>query len=72
MSKRVGLVISDIHVGAIASNEIWNQLQSSFFSYANKLDQLDFIVIAGDFFDYKLYLNSPLSQVAVRIMSAIY
>lgn len=72
MSKRVGLVISDIHVGAIPPSELWGQLQASFFSYANTLDQLDFIVIAGDFFDYKLYLNSPHSEVAVRIMTAIY
>lgn len=72
MSKRIGLVISDIHVGAIAPNEIWSQMQNSFFSYANKLEQLDFIVIDGDFFDYKLYLNSPHSEVAVRVMTAIY
>lgn len=72
MAKKIGLIISDIHVGAIPPSQIWSQLQSSFFSYAEKMEQIDFIVINGDFFDYKLYLNSPHSEVAVRIMTAIY
>lgn len=72
MSKRIGVVLADVHVGAIPPSQIWRQFQYAFLSYVEKMEQLDFIVIAGDFFDYKLYLNSPHAEVAVRMMTAIY
>ena len=71
MSKRIGLVIADLHIGALTATNMWSQFKNSFLSYANSLSRLDFIVIAGDFFDYKLYLNSPYSEIAVTVMTAI-
>lgn len=72
MSKHHGVIISDIHVGAIPAPELYDQLNSTFFNYIEHNPTIDYIVICGDFFDSKLYLNSPHSEMAVRIMNRIY
>lgn len=54
----VGVVISDIHAGAVNAETLANELNESFLKYIKSLKILDFIVIAGDLFDNKLSLNS--------------
>ena len=54
----IGVVISDIHAGAIPAESLYNELNESFIKYIKSLKILDFIVIAGDLFDNKLSLNS--------------
>lgn len=70
--KYTGVIISDIHIGAMNASEISQQLDEVFFKTMEKMDKLDFIVVCGDFFDFKLYLNSHHSEVAVRTMNKIY
>lgn len=54
----VGLIIADVHVGAIDPLTLHNELRQSFLSYIESLKVLDFIVIAGDLFDSRISLNS--------------
>lgn len=54
----VGVVISDIHAGAVPAEALYDELNESFLKYIKSLKILDFIVIAGDLFDNKLSLNS--------------
>lgn len=54
----VGVVISDIHAGAVNAETLANELNETFLKYLKSLKILDFVVIAGDLFDNKLSLNS--------------
>lgn len=71
MAKHHGVVISDIHIGAMGASDIYSQLESTFLKYIKTHKTIDFIVICGDFFDSKLYLNSPHSEIAMRVMNEI-
>ena len=54
----VGLVIADIHAGAMESDRLFYELDENFIKYIKSMKLIDFIVIAGDLFDSKLSLNS--------------
>lgn len=54
----VGLVIADIHAGAMESDRLFHELDEEFIKYVKSMKLIDFIVIAGDLFDTKLSLNS--------------
>lgn len=54
----VGLIIADVHVGAMDPTMLHNELRNSFLSYIESLKVLDFIIIAGDLFDSRISLNS--------------
>lgn len=54
----VGLVIADIHAGAMESDRLFTELNEEFIKYVKSMKLIDFIVIAGDLFDTKLSLNS--------------
>ena len=54
----VGLVIADIHAGAMDSDRLFYELDENFIKYIKSMKIIDFIVIAGDLFDSKLSLNS--------------
>lgn len=54
----IGVVIADIHGGAIKAEDLMNELDESLLKYLKSLKILDFVMIAGDLFDNKLSLNS--------------
>lgn len=59
-----GVVISDIHFGAIDMNELKKELSEGFLYQVINMDKLDFLVIDGDYFDHKIWLDDssiPLS-----------
>lgn len=63
--KYNGLIISDIHIGAMSVNKIKEELDNSFLSYIKNtfIDKsLDFIIFLGDYFDHKLYMNDESSK----------
>lgn len=72
MSKYIGAVIADIHIGAIHASEMYNQISQSFLNKLRDMDRLDFIVICGDYFHNKLYLNTLDAEICIRIMNEIY
>ena len=66
-----GIVISDIHIGRIDDNRLLDELEKIFFKRILNMSQLDIIVIDGDYYDHKLFLNSRSSTVAMYIMNKI-
>lgn len=72
MNNYLGLVISDIHVGAFDSDKLYKEWKDIFISYIIKsIDshrKIDFIVICGDFFDHKFYLNDKDAILAYRML----
>lgn len=66
-----GLVISDIHFGATDPKQLKYELSEGFLKYIDNMKQLDFIIITGDYFDHKLYLNDTVSDYAVAFMGVL-
>lgn len=62
-------VISDIHLGRGNSNDILNELYEKFIPVLN--EDLDLLVIAGDYFDRVLRLNENASKIAFQLMDNI-
>lgn len=54
--KYKGVMIADIHFGALPVERLYNELEM-FLEFIDKKD-IDFIIILGDWFDRKLNLNS--------------
>lgn len=69
--KYHGIIISDIHFGAFAPEVLQNELNEIFFKYLDSTKQIDFIVINGDYFDYKIYLNEKISKYAMSTMERL-
>ena len=66
-----GIIISDIHFGALKPLDLYNQLKESFLDYIEKLAIIDFIVITGDLFDSRISLNSDHAKVAIQFIKRI-
>ena len=67
--KYKGLVISDIHVGAMPLDIIRREYNEIFINKINNMKKLDFVIVAGDFFDHKFYLNDKESIVAYSMLN---
>jgi hypothetical protein len=67
--KYKGYVISDIHIGAKDTSKLYEEYKSIFINtIKSDYDDLNFIVICGDYFDHKLYLNETDSAFAYTMM----
>jgi len=60
------IVLADLHWGAMDSYKMYNNLQLVLEFIRQMKDSLDFIIIAGDYFDYRLQLNSKTALAAVQ------
>lgn len=67
----VGVVISDLHFGAIKPQDLLHQLNKVFIEFIENLAILDFIVITGDVFDSKISLNSEHTKIVVYFMKRL-
>ncbi len=65
--KYNGYVISDIHIGAKDVDKLYEEYTKMFIDIIKK-DKVDFIVICGDYFDHKLFLNDKESAYAYAMM----
>ena len=63
-------IISDIHFGAGSPTKLFDELRF-FLSYLQDLPSLDLIVIDGDYFDSKLYVQSTATKLAVYFMNLL-
>lgn len=70
--KYTGLVIADIHVGAFDINKLNDEYQKIFIDYIKSLKSLDFIIIDGDFFHHKFYLNDKESVMAYHMLQSLF
>ena len=69
--KYKGLVISDIHVGAMDLDQTRKEFTNSFIAYIKKMKKLDFVIVAGDFFDRKFHLGYKESIVAHAMLKEL-
>lgn len=69
--KYEGIIISDIHFGAFDSSILMEELYGVYIKYLEHLKVIDFIVITGDYFDHKIYLNERVSKHAVEFMDRL-
>lgn len=66
--KYKGIVISDIHVGAMSLEKLHREYIEMFIKYINKMKKLDFLIVDGDFFHRKFYLNDQESVMAYAML----
>lgn len=71
MPKYKGIVISDIHVGAMDMDKLHHEYLELFIHKINNMKKLDFLVIAGDFFDHKFYLNDKEASMAYIMLKEL-
>lgn len=69
--KYKGVVIADVHCGALNAEKLNQEFSSIFLSYIERMEKLDFIIVCGDFFHRKLFLNDIHSSLAYRFLSEI-
>ena len=60
------LAISDIHWGAMDTNILYEDLNLFLEYIKSNKDNIDFIVICGDYFDTRLQLNSKTALTAIK------
>ena len=66
--KYKGYVISDIHVGAFDLEALYNEYTELFINRIKKDKDVNFIIVGGDFFDHKFYLNDNSAKMAYRML----
>ena len=69
--KYNGIIISDIHFGATDPSQLKTELANIFIKYLLEMKKIDFIIINGDYFDHKLYLNDKVSDYAISFMNTL-
>ena len=60
------LAIADIHWGAMDSQTTYDNLQLVTRFIREMAGEIDFVVICGDYFDYRIQLNSKTALLAVQ------
>lgn len=72
MSRYTGCVLADLHFGSTNSDNFYKELSVSFIEYIKRqIKSLDFIIIAGDYFDHLLYLNEEPANKACMFMDEL-
>ncbi|MMZ42087.1 hypothetical protein D1872_36040 [compost metagenome] len=67
----VGVQLADIHTGPIEPEQWLYELTEGFIKPVKKLAILDYIVIAGDYFDSKLSMNSKAAKYGLKFFTMI-
>ena len=71
MAKYIGMVISDIHVGAMDLDKLHNEYLELFIKKIQSMKKLDFLIVCGDFFHKKFYLNDRETTVAYIMLKEL-
>lgn len=69
--KYIGLVLADLHFGAIDCEEMRCELRSNLFNLLDLRGYFDFIIIAGDYWDKKIFLNDRASDNGLWLMNKL-
>ena len=69
--KYNGIVIADLHVGVMDLNRFHEEFNGILISEIQKMKKLDFLIIAGDYFDHKFYLNDRESTMAYYMLNEL-
>lgn len=68
MTLQTILAIGDIHWGAIDAKMMYYHLYQVLYTIEQMKNEIDLIVICGDYFDYRLSLNSKSASLAIQWM----
>ncbi len=72
MSKKYrGLVLADIHFGATDVDEMKQELRTNLFNLLDTRYYFDFIIIDGDYWDKKIFLNNRASDAGLWLMNKL-
>ena len=66
------IVLADIHWGSMDSQLMYNNLSLVLEFIKQMKNKLDFVVIAGDYFDYRLQLNSKTALLAIKWFDELF
>jgi hypothetical protein len=66
--KYTGYVISDIHIGIKEIEKLYEEYKNIFIRKLKEEKHIDYIIICGDYFDHKLFLNDKESSYAYMMM----
>lgn len=69
--KYNGILLADVHWGVMPDEQLRFEMNEIFINYISNLERLDFIVILGDWFDHKVYLNTSSADSAFYYMDKI-
>ena len=69
--KYEGVVIADIHFGSTNITHLKRELEEVFLQYIESMDQLNFIIFDGDYFDKRLSLNDDSVSYAIEFMNQV-
>lgn len=69
--KYNGIIIADQHFGASDSKRLLREHNDVLFDLMDHMDKLDYMIILGDFFDHKMYLNDTDAWSAYECMKKI-
>ena len=69
--KYNGILLADVHWGVMPDEQLRFEMNEIFINYISSLERLDFIVILGDWFDHKVYLNTSSADSAFYYMDKI-
>lgn len=69
--KYTGYCISDIHFGSIDPKVLKEELVEVFIKTLLSAKKIDYIIMDGDLFDHKTYLNDKISDYALGFMDTI-
>ena len=70
-NKYRGLVLADLHFGAIDAEEMRNELRANLFNVLDNRCYFDFIIIAGDYWDSKIFLNNRASDNGLWLINKL-
>ena len=69
--KYNGIVFADLHVGAMNLEQLHEEYVEMLINRIKEKNKLDFLIIAGDFFDHKFYLNDKESIMAYYMLNEL-
>ena len=69
--KYRGLVLADLHFGAIDSDEMRIELRTNLLNVMENRCYYDFIIIAGDYWDKKIFLNDRATDNGLWLMNKL-
>lgn len=67
----VGAIAADLHCGAIEAKQWFFELSEGYLSYLEGLAILDYVIIAGDYFDSKISLNGESAQYGLKFLMSL-
>lgn len=66
-----GIIFADLHIGAMDLDKIYEEFEELIMYRIRNRNDLNFIVVCGDFFDKKYYLNDKCIWISYKIIGEL-